>query len=137
MNASRYTQIGVELSLQSGKTRSYLRHKRIPFVDRPTDPRELFFTVPRRTRALAVPVVIAPEGEWLQDSSAIIDEMVLFIAECVRELRHTPVVAEGSRKAIRHRGEIRYPLAGGMHRQTGLSYPVWTARRPLSASGNN
>ena len=75
MNESRYTQIGVELSLYSGKTRSYLRHKRIPFVERPTNPWEFFVKVPRRTHALAVPVVITPEGEWLQDSSAIIDEL--------------------------------------------------------------
>jgi glutathione S-transferase len=75
MNEPRYTQIGVDLSLYSGKTRSYLRHKRIPFVERPTNAWEFFVTVPRRTQALAVPVVITPEGEWLQDSSAIIDEL--------------------------------------------------------------
>ncbi len=57
MNASQYTQIGVEISLYSGKSRSYLRHKRIPFVERPTNPWEFFFKVPRRTQALAVPVV--------------------------------------------------------------------------------
>ena len=75
MNSPGYTQIGTELSLYSGKTRSYLRHKRIPFVERASNPWEFFFTVPRRTQALAVPVVITPEGEWLQDSSAIIDEL--------------------------------------------------------------
>ena len=75
MNETRYTQIGVELSLYSGKMRSYLRHKHIPFVERTTNPWELFVTVPRRTRASAVPVVITPEGEWLQDTSAIIDEL--------------------------------------------------------------
>jgi len=75
MNAPQYTQIGVEISLYSGKSRSYLRHKRIPFVERPTNPWEFFFKVPRRTQALAVPVVITPEGEWLQDTSEIIDEL--------------------------------------------------------------
>jgi len=70
-----YVQIGVELSLFSGKTRSYLLHKRIPFVERPTNPWEFFHTIPRRTNALAVPVVITPEGEWLGDTSAIIDEL--------------------------------------------------------------
>lgn len=73
MNESRYTQIGVELSLYSGKMRSYLLHKRIPFVERNTNPWELFHTIPHRTQASAVPVVITPEGEWLQDTSAIID----------------------------------------------------------------
>jgi glutathione S-transferase len=75
MNEGRYTQIGVDLSLYSGKTRSYLRHKRIPFLERGTNAWEFFIKVPRRTKALAVPVVITPQGEWLQDSSAIIDEL--------------------------------------------------------------
>jgi glutathione S-transferase len=75
MNAPGYTQIGVELSLYSGKSRSYLRHKRIPFVERGTNPWEFYFTIPRRTQALAVPVVITPEDEWLLDTSAIIDEL--------------------------------------------------------------
>lgn len=75
MTTTTYTQIGVELSLYSGKMRSYLRHKRIPFVERPTNPWEFSVTVPRRTQAHAVPVVITPEGEWLQDTSAIIDEL--------------------------------------------------------------
>lgn len=75
MNASRYTQIGIELSLYSGRTRSYLRHKRIPFVERATNPREFSVTIPRKTNAFDVPVVITPEGEWLQDTSVIIDEL--------------------------------------------------------------
>ena len=72
---ARYTQIGVELSLYSGKTRAYLLHKHIPFVERGSNPWELFHTLPRRTSASAVPVVITPEGEWLGDTSAIIDEL--------------------------------------------------------------
>lgn len=70
-----YTQIGVQLSLYSGKTRAYLLHKRIPFVERASNPWEFFVTLPRRTHAAAVPVVITPEGEWLQDSSHIIDTL--------------------------------------------------------------
>jgi glutathione S-transferase len=70
-----YTQIGVELSLYSGKTRSYMLHKRIPFVERGASAGEVFHTIPHRTGASAVPVVVTPEGEWLQDTSAIIDEL--------------------------------------------------------------
>src|SRR5206468_10487627 len=91
MNEPRYTQIGIELSLYSGKTRSYMLHKRIPFVERGSSAWELFRTVPRRTRASAVPVVITPEGEWLQDTSAIIDELERrFPANPV--LPHTPIL---------------------------------------------
>ncbi len=91
MNESRYTQIGIELSLYSGKSRSYLLHKRIPFVERDTNPWELFRTIPHRTHASAVPVVITPDGEWLQDTSAIIDELERrFPANPV--LPHTPIL---------------------------------------------
>jgi glutathione S-transferase len=72
---SPYTQIGLELSLYSGKTRSYMLQKRIPFIERSASPWEIVRTIPRRTNASAVPVVITPEGEWLQDTSAIIDEL--------------------------------------------------------------
>ena len=72
---SVYTQIGVELSLYSGKTRAYLLHKGIPFVERGTNVWELFRTIPRKTGGSAVPVVITPQGEWLLDSSVILDEL--------------------------------------------------------------
>ncbi|MFZ2469962.1 glutathione S-transferase family protein [Parvibaculum sedimenti] len=70
-----YTMIGAELSLYSGKVRSYLLQKRIPFVETHTTPWELFRTAPKRTKASAVPIMITPEDEWLQDSSVIIDEL--------------------------------------------------------------
>lgn len=75
LDSKIYTQIGVQLSLYSGKTRAYLLHKRIPFVERASNPWEFFVTLPRRTHAAAVPVVITPEGEWLQDTSHIIDTL--------------------------------------------------------------
>lgn len=90
-NDSLYTQIGIELSLYSGKTRSYLLHKHIPFVERGTNAWEFARTVPRRTQATAVPVVITPEGEWLQDSSAIIDELERRFPE-VPVLPSTPIL---------------------------------------------
>ncbi len=71
----RYTQVGLALSLYSGKTRSYLLHKRIPFVERGSSPWEMLVTFPRRTKASAVPVVITPEGDYLQDTSVIIDTL--------------------------------------------------------------
>lgn len=70
-----FTQIGVPLSLYSGKTRSYLLHKRIPFVERGSNLWEYGITIPRRTKAAAVPIVITPEGDYLQDSSDIIDRL--------------------------------------------------------------
>ena len=74
-NDFSYRMIGSELSLYSGKLRSYLLQKHIPFRETGTNPVEFFFTAPQKTRAAAVPIVISPQGEWLQDTSAIIDEM--------------------------------------------------------------
>jgi glutathione S-transferase len=73
--AATYTQIGCGLSLYAGKTRSYLIHKGIPFVERGPTLWDYLYAIPKRTGAAAVPVVITPEGEWLQDTSHIIDTL--------------------------------------------------------------
>lgn len=70
-----YTMIGAELSLYSGKLRSYLIQKAIPFVERGSGPLEFAWTIPRHTNARAVPVLITPQDEWLQDTSEIIDAL--------------------------------------------------------------
>ncbi|MCC6868093.1 MAG: glutathione S-transferase [Burkholderiales bacterium] len=67
--------IGAELSLYSGKLRSYLIQKGIAFVERGSSPFEFVWTAKRRTHARAVPILITPEGEWLQDTSEIIDRL--------------------------------------------------------------
>lgn len=72
--AAPYRLYGWELSLYSGKTRAYLRHKNIPFREKRVtlwDMRE----ISRRVGASVMPVVVTPEGEWLQDTSAIIDTL--------------------------------------------------------------
>lgn len=71
----RYTQVGLELSLYSGKTRSYLIHKRIPFTERGSNLWEFNVTFPRKVGAAVVPVVISPDGEYLGDTSCIIDTL--------------------------------------------------------------
>jgi glutathione S-transferase len=66
---------GWHLSYYTGKVRCYLRYKQLPFVDTPVDFVTLMMRVKRRTGAAVMPVVVTPQGEWLQDSSAIIDEL--------------------------------------------------------------
>ena len=68
-----YTQVGTPVSMYSGKTRSYLIHKGIPFIERGSNPWEFSVTFKKRLNASAAPVVITPEGEYLQDTSHIID----------------------------------------------------------------
>lgn len=67
-----HTLYGWEMSLYSGKVRAYLRYKDIPHREkRPwlADMRE----IKRRVGAQVMPVVVTPQGEWLQDTSDIID----------------------------------------------------------------
>ncbi len=63
------------LSYFSGKVRSYLRYKGIPFVERPVSLFAFRFRIPRKTGVSAMPVVVTPEGAWIQDSSVIIDDL--------------------------------------------------------------
>jgi glutathione S-transferase len=69
----RYTLYGSELSYYSGKTRSHLLHKGIPFVEQCPSAWQYLVAFPRRVGAAVVPVVRTPEGEWLADSSVIFD----------------------------------------------------------------
>lgn len=68
-----YVMHGWHLSFFSGKTRAYLRYKGVPFVDHEVDAYTLMWKIPRKTGATVMPVVVTPEGEWLQDSKHIVD----------------------------------------------------------------
>ena len=63
------------LSYFSGKTRSYLRYKDIPFVEKPIDFYTFSVRAKKKTNAAVMPIVVTPEGEWLQDTSYIIDRL--------------------------------------------------------------
>ncbi|HEY1077953.1 MAG TPA: glutathione S-transferase [Fontimonas sp.] len=70
--SDRHTLYGWEMSLYSGKVRAYLRYKDIPHREkRPwlADMRR----IQRRVGAQVMPVVVTPQGEWLQDTSDIIE----------------------------------------------------------------
>ncbi|TXI83707.1 MAG: glutathione S-transferase family protein [Cupriavidus sp.] len=63
------------LSYFSGKTRSYLLYKDIPFVEKPIDFYTFSVRARKHTNAAVMPIVVTPEGEWLQDTSNIIDRL--------------------------------------------------------------
>lgn len=69
----RYTHLGWEVSPYSAKTRSYLRYKGIPHIDRAPNVVELFGRVARTVGRPIMPTLITPEGSLWQDSSEIID----------------------------------------------------------------
>ena len=68
-----YQHLAHEVSLYSGKTRAYLRYKKIPFKE------QISLGIHNRIKAEVgrkiVPVVVTPEGEYLQDSTVIIDRL--------------------------------------------------------------
>ena len=72
MSDQTYRLYAWPLSLYSGKTRAYLRYKGIHFVEKSIS-LFTFAEIKKHTGAKVMPVVVTPEGEWLQDSSHIID----------------------------------------------------------------
>ncbi len=70
-----HTLIGAEFSYYSGKTRSYLLHKKIPFTEKSATAWTYLVEMPRRVGAPVVPVVHTPQDEWLQDTSVIMDSL--------------------------------------------------------------
>jgi glutathione S-transferase len=72
--SGKYVLYGWPLSLYSGKARAYLRYKAIPHVEK-TPRAWTYRTIKARTGATVIPVVVTPEGEWLQDTSWIMDRL--------------------------------------------------------------
>jgi glutathione S-transferase len=70
-----YTLYGWEVSYYTGKVRSYLRFKGIPYAEIAPNLFDYYFNLRRKTGVVAIPVVRTPAGEWLQDSSEIIDRL--------------------------------------------------------------
>jgi len=74
-NSKDYTLYGAEFSLYSGKARSYLRKKGIPFNE-VTSTLSVYksFIIPR-TGVRYIPVVQTPDDQVFQDTTVIIDEL--------------------------------------------------------------
>jgi glutathione S-transferase len=70
-----YILYGTELSLYSGKTRAYLRYKAIPFEEHLSTLAVYRDVIIPRIGRRIIPVVRTPEGEYLQDTTAIIDAL--------------------------------------------------------------
>ena len=72
---SRYKHYGWPVSPYTAKTRAFFLYKSIPFDDiRPTA-RQLMGPIKKAVGAAIMPTVQAPDGTWMQDSSAIIDTL--------------------------------------------------------------
>jgi glutathione S-transferase len=88
-----YTLYGAQLSLYSGKVRSYLRYKAVDFeevVARPAVYRKIIIP---QTGVRYIPVVKTPDGRFIQDSSVIIEEIEKLVPE-------RPVIPKNPRQLI-------------------------------------
>lgn len=74
MSTDQHILYAWPLSYYSGKTRAYLRYKAIPHVEQAIRLWH-FKTIKRKTGATVMPVVVTPQGEWLQDTSDIMDQL--------------------------------------------------------------
>ena len=68
-----YTLYGWHLSYFTGKALCYLRYKQIDHVLAPANFFTLTRTIKKKTGAAVIPVLKTPLGEWIQDTSEIID----------------------------------------------------------------
>ena len=72
MNSKPYIFYGIELSLYAGKVRSYLRKKKLPFLERGTE-HPGFAKATAKLGKSVQPLIETPEGEIIQDTTEIID----------------------------------------------------------------
>lgn len=70
-----YLLHGWHLSYFTGKALCYLRYKEIDFTLKPMNLLTLTYTAKRRTGAAVMPILETPDGEWIQDTSVIIDRI--------------------------------------------------------------
>jgi len=68
-----YQHLAHEISLYSGKTRAYLRYKKIPFEERLSS--DDYQQIDKYIGRKIIPVLVTPEGEYIQDTTIIIDRM--------------------------------------------------------------
>ncbi|MGH8505377.1 MAG: glutathione S-transferase family protein [Stenotrophobium sp.] len=70
-----YIHYAWHLSYFSGKSRCYLQYKGIPHVEKVINYYTYMVRAKKHTQAAVMPIVVTPEGEWLQDTSVIIDRL--------------------------------------------------------------
>ncbi|MGB3725985.1 MAG: glutathione S-transferase N-terminal domain-containing protein [Glaciecola sp.] len=74
MNGS-YIHYATEVSLFSGKTRSYLRYKKIKFNEVLPSASVIKNDIYPNTGLRMIPVIKTPQGEYIQDTTSIIDKL--------------------------------------------------------------
>lgn len=72
---SRYILYGAEFSLYSGKARAYLRYKGVDYRERLATLRRFKKVIVPNTGVRFIPVVATPDGQYIQDTTEIIDAL--------------------------------------------------------------
>ena len=75
MEPATFLVYGMQASWYTGKIRPYLRYKGIRFVEKLPTAFTWYVTIKRRCGDSTMPVLVTPEGEWLQDTSIIIERL--------------------------------------------------------------
>jgi glutathione S-transferase len=70
-----YVLFGAEVSLFSGKVRSYLNYKNIPFIETCPSAKVVNQELYSNTGLRMIPVIKTPENEYIQDTTVIIDAL--------------------------------------------------------------
>lgn len=73
--SKQYTLYGWQLSYFTGKVRSYLKFKKVPFVEKSINLYTMTVKIKKKTGASVMPVLRTPKGAWIQDTSEIIDAL--------------------------------------------------------------
>ena len=73
--ANPLTLYGQMLSWYSTKVRAYLKFKGIDYIEKSPSAITYYWTIRQRFGNPAMPAVLTPAGEWLQDSTVIIDHL--------------------------------------------------------------
>lgn len=85
--SNKYLLYGWRVSYYTAKVRCYLKYKNIPFEEKLMNLYDLNFQVNKKVNAKVMPVLLSPDGEWIQDSNYIIN--------CLENLHPSPSVYPG------------------------------------------
>jgi glutathione S-transferase len=72
---SPYRHYAWPVSPYSAKTRAYLRFKAVPFEEVVPSARMLYGPIKKAVGRMVMPTLQTPDGEWMQDTSEIIDRL--------------------------------------------------------------
>jgi glutathione S-transferase len=125
MSNDHFTLFAWRVSWYSAKVRSYLQVKGIPFIEKKPSLLTFKRTIPKHCGGDAVvPVLVSPEGDWLQDSSLIIEQLERRFP-AAQVLPTTPIQRILSLLIEIWADEFWHPTAEHYRFSFPENYPIW------------